>query len=219
MKQVQNRRIVPLTAEFLRSLVAPYAHCLVDVGTGDGRFVYREAAAHPETFCIGIDPVAEAMREISAKVAKKAARGGLPNALYLMDAAESLPGELAGIADRVTVNYPWGSLLRAVTIPDSQVVARLAALGKPGAAIEILLNASVFEDAEYCGRLGVVPVDPARAERELAPAFSLAGIELVGTEEIEGPAEHRTSWGQRLVRGSARRTLRLSGRIGSLAGV
>ena len=113
MKQVSNRQLATLSKEDLEARLASRARCLIDVGTGDGRFAYRYAAEHPDTFCIGIDPVAEAMREASAKALKKPARGGLPNVLYLMDAAETLPGDLEGVADLVTFNYPWGSLLGA----------------------------------------------------------------------------------------------------------
>lgn len=183
------------------------------MGTGDGRFVYRYAAEHPETFCIGIDPVAETMREVSAKAEKKPARGGLPNVLYLMDAVETLPGDLAGVADLVTVNYPWGSLLTAWAAPVPVLLRNLAALGKSGAEWLALFNATVFEDADYCARLGFPPVDRARIEGELAPVYAAAGLPVAELAELSGAADHRTSWGQRLVLGSDRKTLRVAGRI------
>lgn len=213
MKQILNRQVVPLAKGDLEARLAPYPRCLVDVGTGDGRFVYRYAAEHPETFCIGIDPVAEAMREISAKAEKKPARGGLPNILYLMDAAETLPGDLIGVADILTVNYPWGSLLGAWAAPVPVLLRHLAALGKPGAEWLVLFNATVFEDADYCARLGFPPVDRERIEGELAPLYAAAGFQVTEIAELSGAADHRTSWGQRLVLGSARRTLRITGRI------
>lgn len=214
MKQVINRRLVPLSGDAIRELRSAHARCLVDVGTGDGRFVYRYAALHPEALCVGVDPVADAMQEVSAKAAKKPARGGLPNVLFLMDAAETLPGELAGMADLVTINYPWGSLLRALTTPDPAIVKHLTALGRPGSEMVILFNASIFDDPAYCERLGVIPVDPVRAWGELAEGYAQAGLEIGEVAELTGPVDHRTSWGQRLVLGSARKTLRLAGRIG-----
>lgn len=218
MKQVLNRQVAPLARGDLEARLAPYVRCLVDVGTGDGRFVYRYAAEHPETFCIGIDPVAEAMRETSAKAEKKPARGGLPNVLYLMDAVEALPGELTGVADLVTVNYPWGSLLGAWAAPVPVLLRNLAALGKPGAEWLVLFNATVFEDADYCARLGFPPVDRARIEGELAPVYAAAGLPVTEIAELSGAAGHRTSWGQRLVLGSDRKTLRVAGRIERPAG-
>jgi 16S rRNA (adenine(1408)-N(1))-methyltransferase len=213
MKQVLNRRLVPLSSEELEALRSAHARCLVDVGTGDGRFVYRYAAEHPEALCVGLDPVADAMREISAKAARKPARGGLPNALFLMDAAETLPGGLAGFADLLTINYPWGSLLRALAAPEVEILKRLAALGHPGTELVILFNASVFDDPAYCARLGITPIEAKRARGELASSYAEAGLEVEEVTEHTGPVDHRTSWGQRLILGSARKTLRVAGRI------
>lgn len=213
MKQVINRRLVPLPGDAIRELRTAHARCLIDVGTGDGRFVYRYAAENPQALCLGIDPVADAMRDISAKAARKPARGGLANALFFMDAAETLPGPFAGLADLVTVNYPWGSLLRTLAAPDVEVLKRLAALGHPGSELVILFNATVFDDPAYCERLGVTPVDPVRAWGELAQGYAQAGLEIGEVAELTGPVDHRTSWGQRLILGSARKTLRVAGKI------
>ena len=50
----------------------------------------------------------------AAQARRKPARGGAPNALFIVAAAEALPEPLTGIADEITINYPWGSLLRIV---------------------------------------------------------------------------------------------------------
>ena len=214
MKVVRGRRITPLDAAVLRDLRQRFAHCLVDVGTGDGRFVYRTAVERPDTLCIGLDPVAEALRKTSDKAARKPARGGLDNALFLIAAAEDLPGPLAGVADEIIVNYPWGSLLRGITEPQASMLETLAGLARPqGAAFLFLINASVFADDDYRDRLSLPPLDADWARRELIPAYAAAGWVLQEVEELAGDAPHHTSWGRRLVRGSGRRTLLLAGRI------
>jgi 16S rRNA (adenine(1408)-N(1))-methyltransferase len=196
-----------LAGEELEQMRARSASVLIDVGTGDGRFVYRYAQQHPDVLCIGLDPVAENMDEVSRKSAGKRARPAVANALFVVASLEQLPSELAGIADHVTVNYPWGSLLRAVLGADAQSLAKLAALGRAGARLDIVLNASVFEDAEYCARLGVPRVTEELAARELAERLSAASIRLL---RLHSPGElppYRTSWGQRLVQGSGRTAL------------
>ncbi len=70
------------------------------------------ARAEPAAFVIGIDASAAAMAEASRRAARPAARGGVANALFVVAAAERPPIELLGIADEVTINFPWGSLLR-----------------------------------------------------------------------------------------------------------
>ncbi|MGH9970191.1 MAG: methyltransferase domain-containing protein [Pyrinomonadaceae bacterium] len=87
---------------------------IVDIGTGDGLFVYQSARLNPKKFYIGIDPSPRPLEKISEKIHRRPAKGGLPNALFLQAAVEDLPGELDGVADEVHIHFPWGSLLGAV---------------------------------------------------------------------------------------------------------
>ncbi len=74
------------------------------------------------------------MAESSLRAARPARKGGLPNALFVVAAAERPPVELLGIADELTIAFPWGSLLRGVVAhrdaPDAAAgIARLVAPG------------------------------------------------------------------------------------------
>jgi 16S rRNA (adenine(1408)-N(1))-methyltransferase len=60
----------------------------LDLGTGDGRSVLSAAAAQPDVLVIGVDASAEAMAESSRRAAR---RGALPNALFVVAAAEHPP--------------------------------------------------------------------------------------------------------------------------------
>jgi hypothetical protein len=110
------------------------------MGTGDGTFAYRMAKAQPETLVIGIDSNCENLSEISRKALQKPAKGGLENILFGQLALEQAPGELIGIADSLSVILPWGTLLKAVALPDSLYLKNLAALCKPKAVITILFG-------------------------------------------------------------------------------
>jgi 16S rRNA (adenine(1408)-N(1))-methyltransferase len=111
----------------------------VDLGTGDGRFVLAAAAAEPSTLVVGVDASAPAMAGASRRAAAATRKGGLPNAVFVVAGAEALPPELDGIADRVTVHLPWGSLLRGSLALDRAVAAGIAGLVAPGGRVEILL--------------------------------------------------------------------------------
>jgi tRNA G46 methylase TrmB len=60
----------------------------IDLGTGDGRYVLRAAAEHLDTLVIGLDANAAAMAEASRRAER---RHALPNALFLVGAAEHPP--------------------------------------------------------------------------------------------------------------------------------
>jgi 16S rRNA (adenine(1408)-N(1))-methyltransferase len=112
---------------------------LADLGTGDGRFVLATAAANPTRLVIGIDPVADALVDASRRAAAPPRKGGLPNAVFVAAAAESLPHDLHGVAARVTVNLPWGSLLRGALALDEAAAAGIACLVAPGGTAELLV--------------------------------------------------------------------------------
>ena len=190
----------------------------VDLGTGDGRHVLRRARAAPDTLVVGIDPVADAMADSARKAARKPARGGAENALFLVASLERLPAVLRGRATNVTINYPWGSLLRAVAQPKEEGLRTIVELLQPGATVVALLNASAGEREVHAARLELPPLeDPGHVERELVPGWERAGLEDVRWRMLD-PGEDppaRTTWGQRLVRGSGRSTLLVSARTPS----
>lgn len=213
MRIVEGKTLAPAAADDLARLRAGYDHCLVDVGTGDGLFPYRWAREHPEDLAVGVDAVGDALVKLATKARRKPAKGGAPNLLLAVAAAETLPGPLAGWADEVTVNYPWGSLLRDLVAPEPALLRRLAALCRPGARFTALLNSSVFNDSDYRDRLALPPLTEERARKELVPAYAASGIRLDLVRGLAGEPSHRTTWGQRLVRGSGRNTLHLAGSV------
>ena len=210
MRVQRGRETVTVPGDDLRAAVAAHARTLVDLGTGDGRFALRAAREDPGRLVVGVDPVAEAMRESSWRASRKPARGGAPNAWFVVGSLEALPAALHGVADEVTVNFPWGSLLEAVSVPRPEGLATLGAVLKPGGELSVVLNRSAQLDPAYAGRIGVPVLDDAHVRETLLPGYAAAGFEAL---EERSPAG-RTSWGRRLVEGSGRNVLALRFRAG-----
>jgi 16S rRNA (adenine(1408)-N(1))-methyltransferase len=82
---------------------------VIDIGTGDGRFVYQLARENPRKFYIGIDVNPEPLQKISRKVHRKPTKGGLPNAIFIQATVEALPPELDGVADEVHIHSRGGA--------------------------------------------------------------------------------------------------------------
>jgi 16S rRNA (adenine(1408)-N(1))-methyltransferase len=170
---------------------------MIDLGAGDGRAVLATAAAEPSTLVIGVDAAAASMAESSRRAARagRATRGAPSNVLFVVAAAEAIPSELVGIAERVRVQLPWGSLLRGCLGLDNRVAAGIASLVAPGGELKLLL-APIERDG-----LAAVPTDPGEVIRAVAAAFAAFGLVLAegrpATAEELG-ASHST-WAKRLL--------------------
>jgi 16S rRNA (adenine(1408)-N(1))-methyltransferase len=203
----------PLEDDEFDRLAREYEDVVIDVGTGDGRFVLRTARERPQSLVIGIDPVQDAMAGVARRASAKPSRGGVPNALFLVASAEALPVALSSQASLVTVNYPWGVLLRTLVQPDPDGLRAVVGLLRPGARLIALLNASVTDDRDYGERLGLPPLEDAHIDERLVPGWLEAGLEGVTWHRLDPDEEpaHHTTWGRRLVRGSNRSTIVVEG--------
>jgi 16S rRNA (adenine(1408)-N(1))-methyltransferase len=167
----------------------------IDVGTGDGRAVLATAAAEPTTLVIGIDANAASMAEASRRAAGSARKGGFPNALFVLAAAEAPPDELKALAAGVTVQFPWGSLLRGCLGADAAVAEGIAQLLAPRGTVQLLLAPAARDG------LDGLPTDPAAVIAAAAGTFDAFGLRLVDAR-IATDAEVRASgstWARRLL--------------------
>lgn len=141
---------------------------------------------------IGIDANASAMAEASRRAQRGRTR--LANALFLVEAAGSLPGPLAGVASLVTITMPWGSLLRGVLGLDEQALRGVASVVARGGRVELLASVVAADRVDGLERLD------ADAAAPIAAAWRSIGFELVSMR----PASYaevaitRSSWARRL---------------------
>jgi 16S rRNA (adenine(1408)-N(1))-methyltransferase len=162
----------------------------VDLGTGDGRFVLAHAAAHPDRFVLGIDAHHAAMVDASRRAARPAGRGGVANARFVVSSLEALPVELHGVADLVTVHFPWASLRAAAAGHEPMLTARLARLVRPDGRLDMLLADADRDRAQ--------PVD----SEAVVAAYAGLGMSLVEARpaSVADAIAAHSSWGKRLLR-------------------
>jgi 16S rRNA (adenine(1408)-N(1))-methyltransferase len=168
----------------------------IDVGTGDGRAVLAAAAREPASLVLGLDANAASMAEASRRAASPVRKGGLPNAAFVVAAAEAPPAELTAVAGLVTVRFPWGSLLRGLVGRDGAVAAGLAGLVADPGALELLV-APIERDG-----LDGVPTSVEGLIDGAANAFAPYGF-AIESISLPTPAEVRamgSTWARRLDR-------------------
>lgn len=181
---------------------------ILDIGTGDGAFVYQSARRNPNKLYIGVDANPRALEKVSEKIYRKPAKGGLPNALFVQAAVEDLPPELDGVADEVHVHFPWGSLLKAMATGDPEVLRDLRRTCAPGALLEVVIGLDPDQDRSEIERLGLQPVSLSYIDSTLVPRYREAGFEVLerGLLSASDWAGLQTSWAKRL-RGGGNRSV------------
>jgi 16S rRNA (adenine(1408)-N(1))-methyltransferase len=165
------------------------------------------ARKHPEKFVIGIDANAKPLEKLSMKATRKPAKGGLPNAMFVQAAVEALPDEFACLADEIHINFPWGSLLRAVAVGDVEVLNGLRRIACCGAWLEVVIGVDAVRDRTELERLGVPVTSIEWIERELAPRYRAAGFAVTECREVPAAewANFDTSWARKLSGNESRR--------------
>jgi 16S rRNA (adenine(1408)-N(1))-methyltransferase len=189
----------------LDSLRSAHERCAVDVGTGDAHFAYHLASEHPDWLVIGIDAIEAPMGEIAYRAARKPARGGRANLVLLRAAIESLPAELAQIADEVDVMLPWGALLEGIVRARPDVVGGIAVLAGEGAVVRMTLNGEIWLDSTPA-RFEDLPVaTPDYVVEVMEPEFRHAGIQLEPARYLSASEAKAipTTWARRLGHGRA----------------
>jgi 16S rRNA (adenine(1408)-N(1))-methyltransferase len=205
VRQVVGKAIRDLSAADFAELRRPYRAVLLDVGTGDGKHALAEARRRPDVLVVGLDANPSVLRVASARAAAKPARGGLPNAVFVWASVEQMPAELVDV-DEVHVLMPWGSLLRAMVLPDAAVLRALGAACAPDARFLVTLNLHAWRPpVPEVGDSSEPTPDSVRGE--LAIRYSEAGwqVESVAHLSDEEIAALGTSWTKRL--GASRREL------------
>lgn len=179
---------------------------IVDIGTGDGRFVYESAKANPTKFFIGIDPNTKPLEKISMKATRKPAKGGRANVLFIRAAIEELPEELNDTADEIHIHFPWGSLLRAVTTGDDRMLQGLHRISAPGCLLEVVIGFDPKRDRRELERLGISNLSVDYVRTTLATRYANCGLKLKESGVLEKAEWTRlhTSWARRLSSNDAR---------------
>ncbi|HJR81468.1 MAG TPA: class I SAM-dependent methyltransferase [Anaerolineales bacterium] len=139
METIRGRKSLELDLNEWNARLANYNHILLDLGTGDGRYARTLAEKHPGWFIIGVDACRENLREHS--------QAKLQNLLFVIARAQELPCELDGLVSHITINFPWGSLLKGLLAGDSKLMRGLQSISRAGASLDLRLNGGALVEA------------------------------------------------------------------------
>ncbi len=146
----------------------------------------HQARVDTRLLAVGVDACRENLREPS--------RTAPQNALFAIANALGLPSELDGLAQRVTLNFPWGSLLAGLLCGDPGLLDGLLRIARPGASFEIRLNASALAQAGW----GLV-----EAGEQVRSTLSNAGLRVWAPYLLDAVELRKvpTSWARKMAFG------------------
>lgn len=172
----------------------------MDIGTGDGRFVYQMAQKNPDKFYIGIDPAQEPLRKISEKIFRNHKHGGLKNAMFIRASVEDLPDELKDVADEVHVHFPWGSLLGAMLTGEAMALGQLRKICKQGSLLELVTSIDPGRDSTQMEKQKIEVPTVEIVESNLKQDYLQNGFEIkeYGTFDSGNWPNICTSWAAKL---------------------
>ena len=198
METIRGKASLNLDLTDLYARLANYDRIMLDLGTGDGKFAFCHADNFPNHFVIGVDSCRENLHEHS--------RAKLPNLLYIIASAQSLPHELHGLVSHITINFPWGSLLQSLLTGDSRLMCGLESTLGSSARLEIRLNGGALSEAGWSLEQGA---------KRIFQNLETAGWRLEEPAKMDARTLQvfPSTWAKRLAFGRDPRAIQVSGRM------
>ncbi len=203
MVVVIGNKKVKISAGDFRNLAKNFDRVVLDIGTGDGRFVYKNALKNPTTLFIGMDP-AEKQLEIYSK---KAIRKKLKNALFVVGSIENTPTELFDSVNKIFITLPWGTLLENIVKTNEKLLKNLWGMLKNSDDLEIIFGYVPELEPSETERLNLPNIDADFIKGEFIPSFEKLGFQLKIFTKVEKKelGKTETTWAKKLKFGKERK--------------
>jgi 16S rRNA (adenine(1408)-N(1))-methyltransferase len=188
------------------SIIKEYKALVIDIGTGEGEFIYKKARQDKEVMYIGIDTSADSMLQYSVKSAKRPEKGGIKNIMFVVANAEDLPDTLSNTADKIFINLPWGSLRDGIIKGEHSFLSGIEKIAKENATLDIYVSyCGLYEKQEIENRQ-LPALTVSYLCNNLKARYKKYGINIVHISVLdnEGLKKIETRWAKKLGYGKKR---------------
>jgi 16S rRNA (adenine(1408)-N(1))-methyltransferase len=198
METIRGRKSLDIYFDGWKDRLANYDRIVLDLGTGDGRYVRYLADRHPDWFVLGVDACRENLHKHS--------QAKLENMLFVIAEAQDLPRELTGWVSHITINFPWGSLLESLLRGDPALIAGLESIACSAASLDLRLNGGALAEAGTTLEAGA---------EKIHDNLLRAGWQVDCPAPIDAATLRAfpTTWAKRLAFGRDPRAIRISGAL------
>ena len=198
VRLLEGKKAVPTKLRHLSDRLSRFEKVSIDIGCGDGKFLYRLALKFPDQGFIGLDPNCASMSKISYKISRKPCKGGVSNTFYMCESLENWPIELANLVDSVYINFPWAGLLSGIIKVDKLLVEKISIMAKDGASIKVVLSYDLEIDRIMVNKFHLPQL---KMRRMLKMGKKFERYNIVFKKIILKPIKSlqiNSSWGKRL---------------------
>ena len=136
MRILRSSKEIELGNEDFLDKIKSYDKLIIDLGTGQGAFVYFSALDNKNNFYIGLDSCGNSMK----KYAIKQYKNKVSNLIYIIMNVQNIDNLLYNMFSEVYINLPWGSLLEGLFKEELGIVHNISKLLIDGGMIKICFS-------------------------------------------------------------------------------
>jgi 16S rRNA (adenine(1408)-N(1))-methyltransferase len=207
MKIIQGNKETELTGKATAEILSGYKYIHIDLGTGDGQYVFKNALKNKETLYIGVEPGLKQLGEYS----KKSIKQKISNVLFVVGSLEIFPNELIGTADELTIILPWGSLLQSIVNPTEESLNTIKNILKKNGHLIIYFGYAPELEPSETKRLNLDLLDKNYIENNILPVFQGVGFSKISYDCItkDEMSTLASSWAKRIQTNNKRQIYKL----------
>ncbi len=159
--------------EFL-NIISNYEKLIMDLGTGQGAFVYFNAIDNKDNFYIGLDASMDSMKKYSIKKYKNK----VENLMYVVMNAQNIDEVLFNRFSEVYVNLPWGSLLQGIFKEDLKIIENISKMLIPNGELHICFSYDERFEEEEIRKRGLPNIGEEYFKNEFIPLYEKYNIDI-----------------------------------------
>lgn len=180
MRILKSSKEIEITNEEFLSKIENYSECIIDLGTGQGGFVYFNALENKDKFYIGLDSCRESMKKYGIKQYKNK----IDNLMYVVMNAQNLNEVLYNKFSEIYINLPWGSLLQGIFKEELKIIEGISKLSKPKCKINICFSYDEKFEKNEIEKRNLPELNESYFKEVLIPTYNKYGIEVESIEYI-----------------------------------
>lgn len=209
MKVLRSSKEIEITDQEFLDRIKGYKELVIDLGTGQGSFVYFNACENKDIFYVGIDSCRDSMKKYGVKQYKNK----VDNILYCVMNAQKMDEVLYNKFSKVYINLPWGSLLQGLFKEEFNIINTISLLLRSCGEVRMCFSYDDrFEKCEIEKR--ELPfLDDDYFKNEFIPMYLRYGIKIedinyISKEEID----FRSKWMHVLTESKSRKFYIITGK-------